>query len=372
MVVKNLRLETRYFYNYTLTKAEQRLYRFMLDLVLNRQYKFYYVIIPELLPDDKNPDVPRFFAVIEGEDEGELDLYKTTDAVHWDFPEIFYANAMELELDADYLVHIGGKSMPTYTDKEIDEINAKLYEISHRFDLISDEFELELAVHDYITREFDYDDILDERDGKDYQEGFNVVGLIKRGVGVCGALSFLMQFILQQHGIMVANIVKTLPDDELEYHSWLVVRIDGKFYHLDITFDETKTKTLDEPQYTSFNLTDAEIFETHGALGEAYPGIVCNSTDANYYVKKGLLFESLDLLVEATKKFLFTYKDTKKNMLYFYFRTPNITNASVITARFDEIIAYAKALGMKIGESGACVDGLGYGALNFSVRNDLK
>ncbi len=371
-MARDLRLDTRYFYNYTLTKAEQRLYRFMLDLILNKRYKFYYVIIPEFLPDDKNPDIPRFFAIIDGEDEGALDLYKTAEAIHWDFPEIFYTDAMNIKLDKDYLVHIGRKSKPLYTNVEIDEISAKLYEISHRFDLITDEFELELAVHDYITREFDYDLLVDERTGRDFQEAFNVVGLIKKGVGVCGALSFLMQFILQQHGIMVANIVKTLPDDNLVYHSWLAVQIDGSFYHLDITFDETETKSLDEPQYTSFNVTDDEFFETHGALGESYPGIVCSSTEANYYVKKGLFFESLDLLIEATKRFLFAHKDTKKNMLYFYFRTPDITEASVITARFDEVIAYASGLGMKIGKSDACVNGLGYGALAFSMQNDLK
>lgn len=360
----DLLLDTRYFYNNTLSGQEKRLYRFMASLLLERRYKFYYVIDPALLPDDKSPEIPRFFLSFGPSDES-CDLEKTIEALHWDFPEIFYANALFFEVDPDYLVHLGGKRMPVYTDEEIDEISRALHALSHRFDLISDEFELELAVHDYITREFDYDDLVDERTGREYKECFNVVGLIKRGVGVCGALSFLMQFILQQHGITVANIVKALADDDEIYHSWLAVRIDGKFYHVDITFDEAESTSPDEPQYTSFNITDDEIFETHSALGDAYPNIVCNSIDANYYVRKGLYFKTAEALIQAMKDFIFRYRDSSRDTLYFYFRTPHITEAREITAKLKEVAEYAKGLGITFRDIEVGVNSQGYGAVSF-------
>ena len=79
-------------------------------------------------------------------------------------------------------------------------------------------------------------------------------------------------------------------------HAWNKVRIDGAWYHLDSTWNDPVTE--DGGHVTShayFNITDAEIGRTHEVNDEKNP---CAATAANYYVRKGLEFTSLDRAAE--------------------------------------------------------------------------
>ncbi len=43
-------------------------------------------------------------------------------------------------------------------------------------------------------------------------------------------------------------------------HAWNVIRIDGKYYHLDVTFDNTLSRD-DAVRYDYVNLADKQIFK---------------------------------------------------------------------------------------------------------------
>ena len=54
------------------------------------------------------------------------------------------------------------------------------------------------------------------------------------------------------------------PDKGIKYrHTWNIVRINGKYYHLDATFDNTLGNDKKEIRYDYFNLDDQQIFRDH-------------------------------------------------------------------------------------------------------------
>lgn len=329
------KLECRY--NYTrMNAAEKRLYLFMVERILKRELRFYYISIYayDSFFTSENQTIDETLPVFTYDFDDYIDVAKVYDGIIWDWPELFYIARSELTVESEYLLAIGG-GVAEYTDEEIGEINARLAEILHKFDDIQGEFELELAVHDYIINDYDYDFENSAYAGREHRELFTVVGLLKRHKGVCGGLSLLMQYVLQQRGILVANIVSA-PTEEYESHSWLIVRINGAFYHVDLTFDEDCSKALDEPQYTHFNVTDDEIMTDHNYAKAEYPDLPCSSTADNYYHKKGLFFASADEACAAISNFIQANR-LSQGQIPFYFRMKDDLSAGAIDQAIPKI-----------------------------------
>ncbi len=82
------------------------------------------------------------------------------------------------------------------------------------------------------------------------------------------------------------------PEKKIKYrHAWNIVRIDGTYYHLDATFDNSLGKwgTL---RYDYFNLDDARIFRDHEPVIWRIPA--CGDGDHSYYREKKLSFTKTD------------------------------------------------------------------------------
>ncbi|MBO7292612.1 MAG: hypothetical protein J6V07_01615 [Clostridia bacterium] len=315
MLPDDFHLETRYHYT-QLNNSEKKLYLFLVELFLARKYRFLYPVFEESVPDD--PEIralPRFYF----DHEEFVDSFKVYRAVLWDCPEFYYVCVSEMHFEENGVVSFLGA--PGYTDEEIDHYNRLLDEILHRFDHIEDAFELELAVHDYILREFDYDDFDRTEAVVERGEVFHVVSLLKTGRGACAAFASLMQFVLQRRGVPVIYLVSTTKDDEEgDLHAWLAVKISGEYYHLDVTFNEGETQDPEMPQYTSFNITDAEAEEAYWLPREEYPDLVCTATEANYYHRRGLYFKTVEEIERALSAFC-VLNEGKGEACYFYFRT---------------------------------------------------
>ena len=324
-------LEKRFYYS-RLNDKEKELYRFLLELLLQNKRKFIYTWVEDF---DRNVEelkgLPEFIC-----SPSEANIYNVFDSILWDCPELYYVHEAVL-LFNDYWFDFFPVSVvtvtddmpdgkPQYTDEEIAELNEKLYAHLREFDGIEDEFELELAVHDYATKHFDYDHKYQPNTKiteRSHFEIFTVAGLLKTGKAVCGGLTCFIQFVLQRRGLTVANILALISEgDEKTYHAWLAVKLGGSFYHLDLTYNEGYTFDLATPQYMYFNVTDKEILEdgrefTH----QEYPEIVCNATEYNYYYKKGLYFTDSEKLKNSFCQYLQGI-DKSKDVYFYYFRTP--------------------------------------------------
>ncbi len=304
---QNLCLECRYNYNNTLLNDDEReFYVFVVKCLLNLQFSF----IP---PDKCNIDR----------------IYKILEAIEEDFPEIFYLDLPGAFFDLGGIMKVS--HMP-YSRAEILAIWDKLDETLHRFDHISDPFLLELAVHDYIIESFDYEEKHKVMRGRKFRELFSIAAPLKRGKGVCAALTKIIQYVLTKRGIPVAYMVgygypaesiKNNPEllnDHLSAHAWLAIKLEDSYYHLDITANEGLSKEPDEPQYLSFNITDEELFQTTWYDTSAFPGIKCNDKKYNYYRHMNRIFDSHDEVVNAVCEFADLHKDSEKTPLYFAFQ----------------------------------------------------
>ena len=193
--------DNRFYYS-KLNTAEKRLYKFMADCLINNQYKFIYINEFDTVP--VNNDLPMFVYKI---DEFII-ASKVWTSLIMDCPEFYYVEEYDFILDDN--VALMGKENPYYTQTEIEEINKALDDIYHNFDHLNDEYEIELAVNDYIINNYQYDYettdyYIDENDWmfdinlwRRSREKFNVVGLIKYKKGVCSAFTHLAQYIFQR------------------------------------------------------------------------------------------------------------------------------------------------------------------------------
>ena len=113
------------------------------------------------------------------------------------------------------------------------------------------------------------------------------------GTGVCSAYSRAMQYLCEVAGVPCA-VVQGRANGTAGWtgHAWNQVRIDGAWYHLDVTFDDPLgTQTL---RYNYFNVTDADLARDHTWDRTAWPA--CTATAANWFVRSGSVVSSVSEL----------------------------------------------------------------------------
>lgn len=141
-------------------------------------------------------------------------------------------------------------------------------------------------VHDFICQNVRYDKLK-----KAYSH--EIIGPLGQGVGVCEGIAKAVKILCDALGIwcMIA-VSEANPEKGIKYrHAWNVIRVNGKYYHLDATFDNT----LGQPEnirYDYFNLSDKQIFRDHQSLVWKVPA--CEDGDHFYYKEKKISFTKME------------------------------------------------------------------------------
>ena len=135
------------------------------------------------------------------------------------------------------------------------------------------EFERELILHDRLADHIAYED------GDRVHDAY---GALINGKAVCEGYTKAFQYLLQKVGIQ--SFMATGKGNG-DLHAWNIVRIDGKYYNVDLTWDDQKSDII----YTYFNITDEEIKSLSHILDKESEDFapVCTSTDANYFAVYG-------------------------------------------------------------------------------------
>ena len=201
-----------------------------------------------------------------------------------------------IEIPIESIVYesiINGKEIPDDNEKAL-----KLKEACERFleSNISDEmtdYKKELSVHDYIIYNCEY-----HLSTKYKEDEHNAYGALVDRKAVCDGYARAADLLLKICGIET-KIVYGMCSEDLavfgsedyeENHAWNLVKIDGKWYHIDITWDDgDHTMTMDEfMKHQYFNVTDEFIGKSHEWERTKFEK--CFSDDANYTIMRGLLF----------------------------------------------------------------------------------
>lgn len=179
-----------------------------------------------------------------------------------------------------------------------------------------DELSRELYLHNVLVARCTYDH--EAAETYERWQAFTVLGALADGSAVCEGYARSMQLLLSRVN-MECVLVNGASKDEL--HMWNQVKVNGTWYHLDATWDDSD----DRQRYTYFNLCDEMIGADH-TIDPDYatltPEILrsntneallynlslpaCTSMEANYYRLKALPLPDLEetgaqILTEALR-----------------------------------------------------------------------
>lgn len=129
-----------------------------------------------------------------------------------------------------------------------------------------------LALHDYLALHagYDYENTLA---GTVPNDSFSPYGLLVNHVGVCNAYTETVDMLLSMEGIPSMKVIS-----ESMNHDWNMVKLDGNWYHMDVTWDDPVIKDsgtgeiADKPGfvlYNNFLQTDEGIKTASGSDSES-------------------------------------------------------------------------------------------------------
>lgn len=240
-----------------------------------------------------------------------------------DYPQYFWIGS-----NYEYY-HINGsvtKITPSYTIKKKD-----LPKAQEKFDRsVSDllkgitssmsQYEIEKTLHDRLILQCSYDD--------KSVHAHTAYGALVDGVAVCEGIARAFQHLCRSVGIETLFVVgrSNNPNSgNSEGHAWNIVNINGNYYHVDVTWDNTGEPEKDHLHYAWFNLPDTWLTEDHVLLQEGYSYPSCTATKENYFVKVNRRISELtvaNVTEKAIKQedgFLFQGYLTKKTNLTEWF-----------------------------------------------------
>ena len=176
------------------------------------------------------------------------------------------------------------------------------------------EWEKELYIHDFICENVRYDKLK-----KPYSH--EIIGPLGQGVGVCEGIAKTVKILCDALGIwcMIA-ISDANPEKRIKYrHAWNVVRIGGKYYHLDATFDNSLSRD-GIIRYDYFNLDDGQFFRDHEPV--IYGAPPCGDKEHFYYREKKLSFTKMEDISKRAAQAM-----RKGKTLIFHWRGGHMTRA---------------------------------------------
>lgn len=137
-----------------------------------------------------------------------------------------------------------------YDKQELDEYFEHMKELAAQLKGESD-FESVKAVHDYLIKNYDYDE--------QHQNYLDYEGYLG-GTMVCQGYCMAAFLLLSEMDIPVRIVVGASEDYEADSdHAWNVVKVDGQWYNMDVTWDDKGGKT--PPDYTFFLKSDSDFYK---------------------------------------------------------------------------------------------------------------
>lgn len=246
---------TTYYFD-RLNKEQQRAYYAMKEGLLNLQESF---SVPMLSKKELS------------------DIYFM---IRLDCPEIFYSVKFSYRFYPD---STAVEMFPEYLFTK-DKIREHRQAMSSRIAKLVrqaanlDEKGKEQFIHDFILQNVRYDKLK-----KEYSH--EIIGALGNGVAVCEGIAKAVKILCDELKIWcIIALSEANPEKGIKYrHAWNVIKLAGKYYHLDVTFDNTLSKD-GIARYDYMNLSDKQIFRDHEPVIWEVP--VCTDGDGFYYREK--------------------------------------------------------------------------------------
>ena len=174
------------------------------------------------------------------------------------------------------------KNTSKLSAKEKEVLAVIEYVISNYTSPNKSQYENQLAIHDYIVKNCEYDYREDRP-----KESFEPYGALVNKKAVCQGYAWAFMIFMDILGI--ENQLITGTADGVG-HMWNMVRLDGEWYHVDVTWNDPVGGVSDQIRHYYFNVPDSVIAFDHEFEKSRYP--VANGTKYNYYRMNQLYAEN--------------------------------------------------------------------------------
>lgn len=250
-------------------------------------------------------------------DDGAL-ARKIFRAVVYDHPEYFWLNngsnikRYKKNGQMGYTVYFGNYKFWNYiTDKQkyIDAFNNQANEIVRLASQNTTDYNRIKYVHDYLALNNVYDhDAADhcfdkELDTK-YEYAYTTYGSIMNRKCVCAGYAKAFQLITQKMGYACAYVCG--PVSETDSHAWNSIKINGKYYNVDVTWDDRNdNRYKNAVSYLYFCIPDSEMYLTRKPYDFVVAPKAVNN-DLRYYRKNSCYllvysFEDVNRILQKQK-----------------------------------------------------------------------
>lgn len=158
----------------------------------------------------------------------------------------------------------------------------------------TDDYEKIKYLYEYIVRNTEYD--------LEAENGQNFLSVFENGRSVCQGYATAMQYMMNKLGLFC--IVVRGVANNTENHAWNLVKSDGDYYYVDVTWGDSSFDVradtqmaslpqLPEVSYEYLCVTTKDIEPTH-RLENYFPVPVCSARKDYYFIREGNYFESVD------------------------------------------------------------------------------
>ena len=229
------------------------------------------------------------------------DLGKVFSAYEADYPQHFWCdhaygystmNGKVVEISLQYSM------TPAQRDSARIEFNKAVDAVLADLSGNMSDYEKELRIHDALVNSIDYKASGDPND-------YTAYGALVRKKGVCESYARAFQYLCYRAGIQCLLVTGNSMGVG---HMWNVVKIDGEWYHMDVTWDDPiGPQNSSLPYYDYFNVSTNEIKRTHGIDAEQLYAIPnCTVENGDYFTRDGLVMGNTfdkDVVVRALVRF---------------------------------------------------------------------
>lgn len=231
------------------------------------------------------------------------EMQNVYESLRWDIPELFYVKGISLSYFSNARETCTARLEYRFDKETVCRILARMEQTCADFiNSVKErnELEREEAIHNLLTGMVTYQDA-------DAPYSHEAPGALLYGIGVCEGIAKAFKYLADRAGLSSIVVIGNATTQEKEEgHAWNLCQVDGKFYHLDLTFDLTLSNGCE--RYDYFNLSDQEIQSDHRW---SRPLPLCRES-MNYYKQRGRYFETkgqlvqfLQQLPEQTKEIVF-------------------------------------------------------------------
>ena len=185
------------------------------------------------------------------------------------------------------------------------KFNNAISNILSKMDNGLSDYEKELYLHDKLASIVTYEDGANSH---------NAYGALVDGKAVCEGYAEALQCLLQACGVQSVIVLGSSVNpstNQAEGHAWNMVRIDGKYYHTDLTWNDQENTLF----HAYFNLDDNTINLDHTVQATEFEMPECNFGAAHYFVVNNLIITDYSNEIDVTTLVGFGAESRKLDIL---------------------------------------------------------